>query len=113
MCTSEFSRDVRTLKERFANIFSGVGTKRGIFAVAFGVVLLLSASLFVMFGASQNGDEKGSQNPGNTASENMNKDDEKTGRQVPEGRRRKNLRRGNKTYVREIRSWVMIVCSPG
>lgn len=79
LCTSEFSRDVRTLKERFANIFSGVGTKRGIFAVAFGVVLLLSASLFVMFGASQNGDEKGSQNPGNTASENMNKGDEKNG----------------------------------
>ena len=55
LCTSEFSRDVRTLKERFANIFSGGGKKRGVFVVVVGVLLVLSASLFVMFGASENG----------------------------------------------------------
>lgn len=67
LCTSEFSRDVKTLKKRFANIFYGGGKKKGILAVVFGTVLLLSVSLFVMFGAS----EKVSQKSEDSATEEM------------------------------------------
>lgn len=50
--TSEFSRDVKTLKERFANLFSAEGKTKGILAVVLGMCLLGSVSLFVVFGAS-------------------------------------------------------------
>lgn len=55
LCTSEFSRDARTLKERLTNLFSGEGKKKGISAVVLGAVLLVGVSLFVMFGAAGNG----------------------------------------------------------
>lgn len=58
LCTSEFSRDARTLKERLANIFSGEGKKRGIFAVVLGAVFLGAVSLFVMFGPAGKGSER-------------------------------------------------------
>ena len=54
LCTSEFSRDAQTLKERLANLFSGEGKKKGILAVVLGTVLLVGVSLFVMFGAAGN-----------------------------------------------------------
>ena len=52
LCTSEFSRDVKTLKERFANIFSAEGKTKGFLAVFLGICLLCSVSLFVVFGVS-------------------------------------------------------------
>ncbi|HCT92643.1 MAG TPA: hypothetical protein DF613_14885 [Lachnospiraceae bacterium] len=55
LCTSEFSRDARTLKERLANIFSGEGKKRGVLVVVLGAVCLMAVSMFVMFGATGNG----------------------------------------------------------
>ncbi len=47
LCTSEFSKDVSALKERFANIFSGGRKKKGIYAALFGIVFVVSVSLFV------------------------------------------------------------------
>ena len=49
LCTSEFSRDAKSLKERFSNIFSG-RKKKGIFAAAFGMGILFFVSFFVAFG---------------------------------------------------------------
>lgn len=45
--TSEFSRDAKSLKERFANIFSDGKKKKGILAAGTGICILLSASLFL------------------------------------------------------------------
>ena len=69
LCTSEFSRDVKTLKKRFANIFNGGGKKKGILAVVLGAFLLLSVSLFVMFRTSEKDAEKVSLKAGNFVSE--------------------------------------------
>ncbi len=52
LCVSEFSRDVKTLKERFGNIFAGEGRKKGILASALGVLALLFVSFLVAFGSS-------------------------------------------------------------
>lgn len=52
LCTSEFSGDSKTLKERFDNIFSDRKKKRGILAALFGAAVLLSVSLFVSFTSS-------------------------------------------------------------
>ncbi len=52
LCVSEFSRDAKTLKERFGNIFAGEGRKKGILASALGVLALLFVSFLVAFGSS-------------------------------------------------------------
>ena len=84
LCTSEFSRDVRTLKERFANIFSGGGKKRGVFVVVVGVLLVLSASLFVMFGASENGSRRTIRESDGSVSEEMRTENDKNGGKAEE-----------------------------
>lgn len=50
LCTSEFSRDVKNLKERFANILKEQGRKRGGLAAFLGIGSVLSISLFVILG---------------------------------------------------------------
>lgn len=54
LCTSEFSKDGKMIKERLANIFSA-GKKRGLPAAAFGIGILLAVSLFVAFAVSEDG----------------------------------------------------------
>lgn len=82
LCTSEFSRDVKTLKKRFANIFYGEGKKKGVLAVVLGAVLLLSVSLFVMFGTSENDAEKVSRKSENPVPEEMDADAQKNGEKI-------------------------------
>lgn len=53
LCTGEFSRDAKTLKERFANIFSEQKRKKGVLAAFFGAGIVLSVSLFFAFGPSK------------------------------------------------------------
>lgn len=48
LCTSEFSRNIKNLKERFTNIFGGQGRKRGMLAGLLGIGGVLAASLFVV-----------------------------------------------------------------
>ncbi|MCM1105943.1 MAG: M56 family metallopeptidase [Blautia sp.] len=52
-CTSEFSKDARSLKVRFANLFSQEGKRKGIFAAVLGGILLAVISLFAAFGTSE------------------------------------------------------------
>lgn len=64
--TSDFSRDVKTLKERFANLFSANTKKNGIFAAVLGASVLLSASLFVACaGSVENAEEPKQKTEGN------------------------------------------------
>lgn len=53
LCTSEFSRDAKTLKKRFSNIFSDGRKKKGILAAVVGIAVVLSVSLFVTFGVTR------------------------------------------------------------
>ncbi len=48
LCTSEFSRDVKNLKERFANILKGQSRKNGVFAGVWGIGSALFISCFVI-----------------------------------------------------------------
>lgn len=51
LCTSEFSRDVNNLKERFANILKEQKRKRGVFAGVWGIGSALFISCFVILEA--------------------------------------------------------------
>ena len=51
--SSEFSKETKTLRERFANIFNGQGKKKGIFAAVLGIGIILFASLFVAFSSEK------------------------------------------------------------
>lgn len=63
LCTSEFSRNRKLLKNRLANICSGEGKKKGILAVILGVLLVISVSLFVVPGSLGNHAEDTLQSP--------------------------------------------------
>lgn len=58
-CVSEFSRDMKTLKERFANIFASENRKKGVLAAGFGIGILLSVSLLVAFSTSSQPSKEG------------------------------------------------------
>lgn len=47
LCVSRFSEKTHTLKERFSNIFSDAGRKKGMIFAWIGIAAILSASLFV------------------------------------------------------------------
>lgn len=65
-CTSEFSKDADNLKERISGIFSD--KRKSIFAAGFGILALLSVSLFLSFGAS------GKDSPEKSVAENPKKE---------------------------------------
>lgn len=54
LCVSRFSKKTNTLKERFSNLFSSTGKRRGIVIAAAGIGVVLSASLFLAFGWKEN-----------------------------------------------------------
>ncbi len=53
ICSSEFSENAKTLKERFDNIFSDKKRKKGIIITTLGVCVIVAISLFVAFGNSK------------------------------------------------------------
>ena len=55
VCSSEFAKDVKALKERFANIFAEQKHRKGIVLTIFGVALIVLASLFIRFGEEEKG----------------------------------------------------------
>ena len=50
LCVSRFSEKTHTLKERFSNIFSSTGRKKGIVIAMTGIGVVLFASLFLALG---------------------------------------------------------------
>jgi len=54
LCVSRFSEKTQTLKERFSNIFSGAGRKKGMIFALLGAMVVLSASLFLALEFQEN-----------------------------------------------------------
>lgn len=59
VCSSEFAKDVKMLKERFANIFAEGKHRKGIVLTIVGVTLIVLASLFVQFGEEEKSNSSG------------------------------------------------------
>ncbi len=79
VCSSEFSEDAKTLKERFANIFAEGKHRKGIVLIITGVALIVLVSLFVRFGDEKKEDLVGTnestsqeqESPNNTTAEEV------------------------------------------
>lgn len=53
LCASEFSNETKKLKERFANLFSNEGRKKGVLVAILGIVVLIFVSSFIAFGSKK------------------------------------------------------------
>ena len=85
LCTSEFSKDVKTLKERFANIFSE-RKKRGTLAVVLGIMAVLAVSLFAASGKIEKGSKEISEESENLRRGEQNEKEAKREEELEEKR---------------------------
>ena len=69
LCVSRFSKKTYTLKERFSNIFSNTGRKKGIVIAVTGIGAVLCVSLFLAFGWKENVSKSSQQSKSETRKE--------------------------------------------